>query len=121
MHENITKILKSSGLNIFDGVSEEELDQVLAEVTVGDESLGIAGTIDMLVKHANGRYSIIDFKTGFNFAKPSMQLLKYFDGGMGNRDVTTSQRDTAGLQVAWYAFLMKLNNPDIKFENLRVR
>lgn len=117
--ENIVSILKSSGVNIFDKVSNEEMDQILSEITVGDDLLGLAGTIDLLVKHADGLYSIIDYKTGFNFSKPSMQLMKYFKGY--TRDLTTSARDSAGLQVAWYAFLAKLSNPDIKFRDLRIR
>lgn len=61
----------------------------------------------------------MDFKTGFNFQKLSPHLLKYFDGY--TRDITTSQKDVADLQLTWYAFLMRLNDPDVQFRDLRVR
>lgn len=117
--EAMSDILISTKVNIFDEIPQDQKDQILSEVTVGDDLLGLAGTIDMLVKHADGKYSIIDFKTGFGFRKPSPVFAKYFSAP--GRAITASQQDMAGLQIALYAFLLKLNNPDIKFRELRVR
>lgn len=118
--ENAVDILRSAGINSFDrGVKEEDKDKLTTEYTVGSDLLGVAGTIDLFIKHADGKLSLVDFKTGYNFDRLSPHLLKYFH--TDTRDLTASQKDLADLQLMWYAFIYRLNNPDARFRELRVR
>lgn len=112
-------ILAKAGTNIFDQLDDEtQRDKVASEVTIGSKLLNLGGTMDLLIEHADKALSIIDFKTGYNFNKVYNQLIKYGFGPTG--DVTISQRDVAKLQVAMYAFMIKLKNPAAKFRNLEI-
>jgi len=115
----VPSIIKRSGINVFDKIlAEENRDHVMSEVVVASDILDIAGTIDMLIQHGDGTYSIVDFKTGIAFGAESPHKLKYYNGI--NSDIHTSPRDMAKLQIALYAFIMKAQHPEIKFRNLEV-
>jgi hypothetical protein len=116
--ENIEKIYKIHGINIFDNCSADLKDILASEVTVASEELGIAGTIDKLIKHADGTYSIKDINTGSNFDNTLSNRL--FNYGDQNRQLIDKPRDRKKLQIMTYAFMLKANNPDIKFRNLDV-
>ncbi len=116
--DNIEKIYKVHGINIFDKVSSDLKDVLASEVTVALPELGFAGTIDKLIKHADGTYSIKDINTGNNFDKTLSN--RVFTYGDQNRQLIDKPRDRKKLQIMTYAFMLKANNPDIKFRDLSV-
>lgn len=119
VENKIEHILAKTGSNIFDALDDEtQRDKVESELTVASDLLGLAGTIDLLIQHADGSLSITDFKTGYNFNKLTPSILKY--GRSALRSITTSQRDVAKLQIALYAFMIKLQEPSAKFRHLQV-
>jgi hypothetical protein len=93
-------------------------DNFFPEITVKSDLLGYAGTIDNLILHQNGTFSLIDFKTGAGFNNETFSnLLKY--GDRESTDVTDNQRQRAKLQLMFYAFMLKLENPEMQFRDLR--
>lgn len=78
-------------------------DKIRSEVTVGSKILGIAGTIDMLVEHPDGTFTIIDWKSGWSFDRHHFTTLLLH--GEQNIDITDNQRERAKLQIALYAVL----------------
>jgi hypothetical protein len=115
--EYLEKILTQAGINIMDEVPENLKDVMVSpEISVWSDLLGWGGTMDALVTKASGRFSIIDWKTGRRFGlKTNPDPMKY---GIQSVYISDNQRERAKLQVMLYAFILKLNNPDIKFENL---
>ena len=118
--KNIKKIFKIAGINTLSNIVPDILKDfiTLSEITVGWKPLGFAGTIDAINFLSNGRYSLIDWKTGRNFAKRgNTEAMKY---GLQDVYITDNQREQAKLQLMWYAVLFKLNYPDVQFEDLIV-
>lgn len=118
-NNNYQTILQKAGVNIYDDVPEEEKDKILSEITVSDEILEWAGTIDLVIGHKDGAFSLTDFKTGWRFNKSaSSRLFKY--GAQKNLSIFETPRETAKFQLMLYAFMMKAENPDTKFRDLFV-
>lgn len=116
----IKYLIKRMGSNFVDNLEQDyQRDKILSEVTIKNDILGIAGTADMIVQHFDGSESIHDFKFGKGFNRPSNYLLKYYNGI--NKNIYSSSRDLANLQVTLYAFLRKLEKPDVKFRNLTIQ
>jgi len=91
-------------------------DLLNAEVKIKSDLLGYAGAVDNLVQHKDGSFSIIDWKTGQSFdAENFTHLMKYGDQ---LDDIVDNPRNRAKLQIMAYAFMMKLENPDMQFKNL---
>lgn len=102
-----------------DKLANELRDEVVTEVKVISEELGFGGTADILVRHSDGTYSLIDLKTGsrFNLIQSS-QIFKF--GRRNNIDIYQSPRETAKLQIMLYALMFKINNPTMQFRDLQV-
>ena len=123
---NVEQIFRNLDINYFydfDDPADDILrDEIMSEVTVSNDELGLAGTLDMLVRHADGTYTIIDWKSGKSLNKVYRgmgdALMKY--GNQATMEITDSVRNRAKLQIALYAVLMRANNPDIKFRNLKL-
>jgi hypothetical protein len=123
---NVEKILDNLGINTlkrYKNLADDIMrDRVSTEVTVSMPEIGLAGTVDLLVEHADGTYTVVDWKTGNNFSgRPELEnlfLLKY--GDQGNKEITDSPRNRAKIQMAIYAMLLKANNPGMKFRALKV-
>lgn len=124
------KMYEQLGVNKFKKYVKAELrDRVTTQVTVASDILGYAGSIDMLVEHQEnfygsdgqiaGKYlSIYDLKSGKSqLNEIGMQLLHY---GEQNKWITNGGLDMAKLQIAIYAMMIKLNNPEQRFKNLQV-
>lgn len=114
------KIYSKIGVNTFEDIPEEQKDQLRAEVTVGDpDILGWVGTVDLMFQRADGTVGVRDFKSGWAFNKvESHELFKY--GSRPGKPIFYSQRNKAKLQLMIYAMLMKVNNPNIKFDSIEV-
>lgn len=126
----LPKIFDKLGLNLFKKEydnqgkeifkqlpnTDENKDLTFAEVTVGSNLLKHAGTVDMLVKHKDDTYSVLDWKTGRKFEKEvEHKLLKY-----GNQfdHIYDNPRNKAHLQLMFYSVMLKVENPDMKFRDL---
>ena len=81
------------------------------DVMLDDEPLG--GTIDLVVKHYDGTYSIVDFKTGYVSFKKKYNNYKY-------TDIPQNSYNRACIQLASYALLLKKKYPNIKFRNIQI-
>jgi hypothetical protein len=90
------------------------LDTVTSEMVIASERLGIAGTTDLFVEHAENIYSINDFKSGVSFDDKTTSYV--FLGS----DIQVTPLQYAKLQVALYAFIVKSVNPEAKFRRLVV-
>lgn len=94
-------------------------DITASEVTLGWEELGIAGTLDMLVEHPNKSFSIIDIKTGKLLSDvKTIEEMRFAE--VINDIMKDTKLNKAQMQVMMYAFLLKLNKPDAKFEKLQI-
>jgi len=121
----IESIFDNLGINYFhelDGVDEFLRDEINSEIKIASKELGIAGTIDMLVKHSDDTYSIIDWKTGNSMNKSFRGLddvlMKY--GNQATGEITDSIKNRAKLQIALYAVLLRAENPKIQFRDLNL-
>lgn len=129
---NKQKLVKSWEYNWVSGIADQlllkygvnvnaalpERDKVKSEVTVASEELGISGTMDMLIEHPDGLFSILEWKSGISFNSRIFDgLLKY---GNQTIDLTDNPKERAKLQVALYAVMLRINNPGMKFRDLRV-
>jgi hypothetical protein len=112
-------ILYNVGINVLQDAPDNVKDPfVMSEVTVASDILGFAGTTDLIVRHSDDTYSIIDWKTGSGFnTRYINDILKY-----GSQDIiiTDTQRDRAKLQMTMYALMLKINHPEMKFRDLQV-
>jgi len=125
-YPTIEKIFNNLGINVFkdvkDSFDDVTKDMISTEVSVAVPEINIAGTIDLMAQHADGRYTLVDWKTGKNFSgNPSIEdafLMKY--GDQGTKEVTDNFRNRGKLQLMIYAMLLKANNPGMKFRGLQV-
>jgi len=121
----IEEIFNNVGINYFhDLTSEEDVlrDEIFSEVTVSSDEFGLAGTIDMLVKHSDKTHSIIDWKTGRSFNKVfkgmNDVIMKY--GNQSSQGITDSIRNRSKLQLALYAVMLRSKNKNLQFRNLNL-
>lgn len=119
---NIKKIMKVSGINIYDrGVKEEDKDKLEFEQILVSEILKLGGRADLVVTHKDGSKSIYDFKTGVKFdSKTFQQIFKHGDQGTGSELLWDTAENRAKLQIMLYALIMKLENPETTFNNLSI-
>ncbi len=126
-YDTLQAMLEAVGVNTLTSIAnplEFELlrDKIYSEIKVVNEDLGFGGTIDMLVKKPNGKYSIIDWKTGKRFNptenKGGNLILKY--GNQKTREVLENPINRSKLQIMFYALMLKANNPGMKFDKLAV-
>ncbi|MEM4710659.1 MAG: hypothetical protein QXL18_01795 [Candidatus Woesearchaeota archaeon] len=115
--DKIDEILERLGLIFYGQYS----DVYEPELVVFDEDLGIGTTIDALIRHADGTYSILDFKTGQKFFSDQgivKELLKYAEDLY--HDFPDTKLSRAKLEIAFRAFLLKKNFSSIRFRDLAV-
>jgi hypothetical protein len=110
-------MLEKMGINALDSqVSPENKDKALPEITVASNDLGYAGTVDSIFRHADGSYTLVDWKTGRSFENEiENELFKYGDTFSY---LYNNPKNKAKMQVMFYAFMLKYENPDIKFRDL---
>lgn len=118
IEDRIDELMGLYGVNLDPDLPEESRDKVESEVTVLSEELKIGGTMDMLVEHPDGKFSIIEWKSGRSFNDRIFDnLMKY---GQQKVDITDNPKERAKLQVALYAVLLRMQNPEMEFRNLQV-
>lgn len=108
------KVMKT---NIFDDIPAEDKDRIVMEVKVASQLLGIAGTTDAVVEHADGYLSLFDFKAGTNLNRQFLDEPLRF-GRRAQFTITDNPRHRYKLQLMLYAMVIKINNPEAKFRNI---
>jgi hypothetical protein len=112
------KLMKNAGINIGSHVPKAQEDIVHSEVMVASPILGIAGKIDMLVEKSDGRFRLVDWKTGSKLKdKYSNTILKY---GYQSTRITDNPLDRAKMQIMLYALTIKAEHPEARFDGLVV-
>lgn len=94
-------------------------DRISSEVTIANDILNMAGTIDLSIDHGNDLYSYFDIKTGAGFNRLWETDLFQFGNGP-SEDIFVNPRNKAKLQLMLYAVITKINNPKAKFRNLEL-
>lgn len=127
--DNISDIYSTLGINKFKDIPVELKDKIACEVSVYNDLIKYAGSIDMLVENQEiytdyetgktGQYlSLYDLKSGYSIINGlATSILKY---GEQCRYITNSAMDMSKLQVALYAVMIKMNNPSQRFKRLQV-
>ena len=116
--EEITKFFDKLGIHYepFNQTQNEippALEDVLSsELSIVSNILGIGTTIDLLVSHFDGRYSIFDWKT-------SARLDYSFNGNL-METLKDTPKNRAKMEVLLRAVMVRLENKDIKFKRLSV-
>lgn len=90
-------------------------DQVMSEVMVHNDKLDLGGTIDMMIKHADGTVSIYDFKTGSLNDEGGKAMLYNRASKLNYNQLSRSY-----MQLGTYALLLKSQYPDLRFRTLGV-
>jgi hypothetical protein len=119
VQKNANEILERHNINTLNqGVPTPAKDEVFFEQIVYSDALGITGSMDMLIKRANGRYSIADIKSGgfFDNLRFTNDLMAYAD----KWQIENTPRSRAKLQIALYAVMFKLQNPSVQYQDLFV-
>ncbi|MHC4645667.1 MAG: hypothetical protein ACYTBJ_09190 [Planctomycetota bacterium] len=123
IEESLPKIFKKLGINALDFKSNgehkiplEHRDQIFSEVTIPSTTLGFAGTTDMLVRHSDSTYSLLDWKTTRSFESEIEHSIYKYGDQFGY--VFDNAKNKAQLQLALYAFMLKVENPQMKFRDL---
>lgn len=115
---NVEEIYKAHGINIFDKCDDSLKDKLATQVGVSSDLLGFAGMADLIIEHSDGTLSIKDLNAGSRFDNSkSNVLLKYGDQ---DTEILDRPRHRKKFQIMVYAFITKLNNPDVKFRDLSV-
>lgn len=115
---NLARLMENVGINTFSkGIMQEHIDELESELKVASDLLGFAGTVDLLAKSYDGKFTIVDWKTGSNFDTGSIAN-RLFQFGRQQNDILDTPRNRARLQVVLYAMMLKLNNPDMQFKSL---
>jgi hypothetical protein len=121
--DTLPGLLKRIGLNTLEKdengnfvYPESERDLAIPEMAIASETLDFAGTVDTVFQHPDGAYTLVDWKTGRSIEKEVMQeLFKY--GDTFNL-VFDNPLNKAKMQLMYYAFMMKVENPALQIRDL---
>lgn len=92
-------------------------DELAPEIMMFNEDLGIGTTADLVAERKNGSLVLSDYKTG-NFRLEGGRRFKYGTNPVGS--VYDDAIGRASLELAWRAFMMKINDPATIFEKIQV-
>lgn len=119
--KNIKSIFRETGINYLeDNISEADRDTILPEVKIFSTLMGIGTAADTLVRHADGTYSMPDWKTGSKFFDDSYtnRFMKYGDQV---EDIRDNKESRAKLELMLRAVILKEQyDSNIKFRSLNV-
>lgn len=87
-------------------------DILSSELSIVSDILGIGTTIDLMVSHFDGRYSMFDWKT-------SSRLDFSYSGALMD-SIKDTPKNRAKMEVMLRAVMVRLQNKDIKFKRLSV-
>lgn len=99
--------------------SPKRVDKIVTEVTVASSILGLAGRIDLMIDHGDNVVSLYDIKTGYGISKEWENYLFKYGDTMG-KAIWDNPLNRAKLQIMLYALILKSQNPDLMFRDLKV-
>lgn len=108
------------GLQIGAKIKQEGKDNIISELKIASELLGIGTTIDMLVEHTNGAFSIFDFKTGNKFYDDSNTVDQFAFSKLLDDVLKDTNLTKAKMEIMLRAFMIKEQLPEAKFRDLAV-
>jgi len=119
LSDDFTRAFNDAGIQFFRRI-QENADVMESELSVFSNKFNVATTIDGLIKHSDGYYTLLDFKSGKRFLNDPNEavLLKYAQSLYG--DVFDTKLSKAKLELAFRALLLKEKYGDIKFRDIRV-
>ena len=95
-------------------------DQILTEVKIGNDILGIGTAIDGVVIKDNGNLAIYDWKTGKGFFTDRYYVDDVMKWGEQIHNIDDTNLNRGKLQIALRALMLKYEIPDARFEALSV-
>lgn len=99
--------------------SPKRRDRIVTEVTVASSILGLAGRIDLMIDHGDNVVSLYDIKTGYGISKEWENYLFKYGDTMG-KAIWDNPLNRAKLQIMLYALILKSQNPELMFKDLKV-
>ena len=108
----LDRIYSLIGHNVSTSATKPLVTDLQFGIKVGSKALGYMGTIDMGVKHHDDSLTFVEMKTGNNFLREKTSVALYKHGI--REGISTSNLNNAQLQLMWYMFLAKIQNPNLK-------
>lgn len=94
-------------------------DKILTEVQISSSILGLGGRVDLMIDHGDNVVSLYDIKTGYGINIDNENfLLKY--GDTYGKAIWDNALNRAKLQIMMYALILKSQNPELRFRQLKV-
>lgn len=116
-NQKMRAIIEKTGTNYY---KDNGTDKIYTEKVVGSTELKVFGTLDLMVDHGDNLYSLYDLKTGLKFNRIFEDSFFKYGRTSFNLDVFDTARNRAKLQLMLYAFIIKFENPEVRFRNLEV-
>lgn len=116
----LNRIFDALGFNFSSALlGPNEKDKIEAEVPAVSKLLGLGTTIDMVIQHSNGDYSLVDWKSGEGFFSNELisLILKYSTGYV---EVPDSNVSKAKLELVLRALMIKEDNLSARFRELSI-
>jgi hypothetical protein len=101
------------------GLDDEDGSIKLSEFVLYNEALGIATKPDLVTVYPDGEVGLVDFKFGNIQSGNISRMMNYMELDMQATN-RASKLNLAYMQVVIRAFMMKADNPTLKFKNLAV-
>lgn len=119
-NNRLLRVFDYLGINFHKTLADEAArDGVETEIEIVSKYLGLGTTLDMLVSHSNGDYSILDWKTGTGFFIDELNpiSIKY---ALDETDTPDSRLTKARLELVLRAVMIKEAQPEARFRDLAV-
>jgi len=117
--KQIRKILEARTSTDFWNTKTPPRDRILTEINISSATLGLAGRVDMMIDHGDNVISLYDIKTGYGISQEWENFLFKYGDTFGLA-IWDNPLNRAKLQVMLYAMILKSQNPDLKFRQLKV-
>jgi hypothetical protein len=108
---------KNYAKNLKERLGLVDTDELHSEFLVYNEEMQLGGTIDLLIKHADNSFSIIDFKSGFLRDDSDRDKIMNYGDSVKMRYNTTNRYQ---IQLMTYALLLKSKYPNARFRNITI-
>lgn len=99
--------------------SPKRRDEIVTEIVVASPTLGLAGRVDLMIDHGDNVVSLYDIKTGYGITKEWENYLFKYGDTMGAA-IWDNPLNRGKLQLMLYALILKSQNPDLMFKELKI-
>lgn len=100
-------------------VNPTAIDKIQTEMTIVSPTLGAGGTVDLVVDHGNNILSYKDIKTGAGLDRLWEHDI-FLYGSSGSEEIFVNPRNKGKLQLMWYMFMTKVENPEVTFRDTEI-